>query len=191
MFENFLEHPKREQKNANLLAKYQNDIDKLSEIFTEDDLLHVMTQEQPDGSRKMRPSLASIEIFAPSASTSNQINFFQHTDYLEKWCALQRKEFEILAINIYGRKSIKQNKIPVKTLKEIDVFLEIFLEKASKDSTHPFFSFLNSLNTLVDEKTYQNNDLTIGMERLQCSAIAAPSKTHVKVSLNISPRQIS
>ncbi|WP_185923072.1 hypothetical protein [Hafnia paralvei] len=158
MFENFLEHPKREQKNANLLAKYQNDIDKLSEIFTEDDLLHVMTQEQPDGSRKMRPSLASIEIFAPSASTSNQINFFQHTDYLEKWCALQRKEFEILAINIYGRKSIKQNKIPVKTLKEIDVFLEIFLEKASKDSTHPFFSFLNSLNTLVDEKTYQNNE---------------------------------
>ncbi|MDM2756951.1 hypothetical protein OGY72_24265 [Citrobacter sp. Cpo221] len=158
MFENYLEHPKREQKNANLLAKYQNDIDKLSEIFTEDDLLHLMTQEQPDGTRKMRPSLASIEIFAPSASTSNQINFFQHTDYLEKWCALQRKEFEILAINIYGRISIKQNKIPVKTLKEIDTFLEIFLDKASKDSTHPFFSFLNSLNTLVDEKTYQNNE---------------------------------
>lgn len=44
MFENYLEHPKREQKNANLLAKYQNDIDKLSDIFTEDDLLHLMTQ---------------------------------------------------------------------------------------------------------------------------------------------------
>lgn len=76
MFENYLEHPKREQKNANLLAKYQNDIDKLSDIFTEDDLLHLMTQEQPDGTRKMRPSLSSIEIFSPSALMSNQINFF-------------------------------------------------------------------------------------------------------------------
>lgn len=76
MFENYLEHPDRHPKNAQLLSKYQNDIDKLSEIFTEDDLLHLMTQEQPDGTRKMRPSLASVEIFAPSASTSNQINFF-------------------------------------------------------------------------------------------------------------------
>jgi hypothetical protein len=124
MFENYFDHPKREQKNAKLLAKYQNDIDKLSEIFTEDDLLHLMTQEQPDGTRKMRPSLASIEIFAPSALLSNYINFFQYTDYLEKWCVLQRKEFEVLAINIYGHNSIKQNKIPDKILKEIDAFLE-------------------------------------------------------------------
>ncbi len=157
MFENYLEHPKREQKNANLLAKYQNDIDKLSDIFTEDDLLHLMTQEQPDGTRKMRPSLSSIEIFSPSALMSNQINFFQHTDYLEKWCALQRKEYEILAINIYGRKSIKQNKIPAKTLKEIDEFLEIFIDKASKDPTHPILTLLNILDTLADENTYQNN----------------------------------
>lgn len=64
------------KKNADLLAKYQKDIDKLSEIFTEDDLLHLMTQEQPDGTRKMRPSLAAIEIFAPSALLSNYINFF-------------------------------------------------------------------------------------------------------------------
>ena len=159
MFEDYLEHPDRHPKNAQLLAKYQNDIDKLSEIFTEDDLLHLMTQEQPDGIRKMRPSLASIEIFAISASMSNQINFFQNTDYLEKWCALQCKEFEVLAINIYGRTSIKQNKIPDKTLKEIDVFLEILLDKASKDSTHPFSTFLTTLNTLVDEKTYQNSEL--------------------------------
>ena len=91
MFENYLEHPDRHPKNAQLLAKYQNDIEKLSEIFTEGDLLHLMTQEQPDGTRKMRPSLASIEIFAPSALLSNYINFFQYTDYLEKWCKLQRK----------------------------------------------------------------------------------------------------
>lgn len=63
MFENYLDHPKREQKNAQLLSKYQNDIDELSEIFSEVDLLHLMTHEQPDGSRKMLPSLKSIEIF--------------------------------------------------------------------------------------------------------------------------------
>jgi hypothetical protein len=58
--------------------------------FSQDDLLHLMTQEQPDGTRKMRPSLSSIEIFSPSALMSNQINFFQHTDYLEKWCIQQQ-----------------------------------------------------------------------------------------------------
>ncbi|WP_449576053.1 hypothetical protein [Lelliottia nimipressuralis] len=161
MFENYPEPPKREQQNAKLLAKYQNDIDKLSEIFTEDDLLHLMTQEQPDGTRKMRPSLASIEIFAPSALLSNYINFFQHTDYLEKWCELQRKEFDVLAINIYGHNSIKQNRIPVNALKEIDAFLEQLLNKASNDPKHPILTFLNILDTLADEKTYQNNKLYI------------------------------
>ncbi|EJK1282059.1 hypothetical protein NK042_004146, partial [Escherichia coli] len=157
MFEKYLEHPKREQKNADLLAKYQKDIDKLSEIFTEDDLLHLMTQEQPDGTRKMRPSLAAIEIFAPSALLSNYINFFQYTDYLEKWCVLQREEFKVLAINIYGHNSNKQNKIPDKTLKEIDAFLKSLLNKAPNDPTHPIFTLLNILDTLVDEKTYQSN----------------------------------
>lgn len=157
MFESFLEHPKREQKNADLLAKYQKDIDKLSEIFTEDDLLHLMTQEQPDGTRKMRLSLAAIEIFAPSALLSNYINFFQYTDYLEKWCLLQCEEFKVLAINIYGHNSNKQNKIPDKTLKEIDAFLKNLLNKAPNDPTHPIFTLLNILDTLVDEKTYQSN----------------------------------
>lgn len=157
MFENYPKPPKREQKNADLLAKYQKDIDKLSEIFTEDDLLHLMTQEQPDGTRKMRPSLAAIEIFAPSALLSNYINFFQYTDYLEKWCVLQREEFKVLAINIYGHDSIKQNKIPDKTLKEIDAFLKNLLNKAPNDPTHPIFTLLNILDTLVDEKTYQSN----------------------------------
>lgn len=32
MFENYLEHPDRHPKNAQLLSKYQNDIDKLSEF---------------------------------------------------------------------------------------------------------------------------------------------------------------
>ena len=157
MFENYPKPPKREQKNADLLAKYQKDIDKLSEIFTEDDLLHLMTQEQPDGTRKMRPSLAAIEIFAPSALLSNYINFFQYTDYLEKWCVLQREEFKVLAINIYGHNSNKQNKIPDKTLKEIDAFLKSLLNKAPNDPTHPIFTLLNILDTLVDEKTYQSN----------------------------------
>ena len=157
MFENYLDHPKREQKNVKLLAKYQPDIDKLSEIFTEVDLLHLMTQEQPDGTRKMRPSLASIEIFAPSALLSNYINFFQYTDYLEKWCVLQCEEFKVLAINIYGHNSIKQNKIPNKTLKEIDAFLKNLLNNAPNDPTHPTFTLLNILDTLVDEKTYQSN----------------------------------
>ncbi|EPB0055122.1 hypothetical protein AT489_000631 [Escherichia coli] len=157
MFENYPKPPKREQKNADLLAKYQKDIDKLSEIFTEDDLLHLMTQEQPDGTRKMRPSLAAIEIFAPSALLSNYINFFQYTDYLEKWCVLQREEFRVLAINIYGHNSNKQNKIPDKTLKEIDAFLKSLLNKAPNDPTHPIFTLLNILDTLVDEKTYQSN----------------------------------
>lgn len=157
MFENYPKPPKREQKNADLLAKYQKDIDKLSEILTEDDLLHLITQEQPDGTRKMRPSLAAIEIFAPSALLSNYINFFQYTDYLEKWCVLQCEEFKVLAINIYGHDSIKQNKIPDKTLKEIDAFLKNLLNKAPNDPTHPIFTLLNILNTLVDEKTYQSN----------------------------------
>ncbi|HCT7649817.1 TPA: hypothetical protein OUI81_002157 [Escherichia coli] len=157
MFENYPKPPKREQKNADLLAKYQKDIDKLSEIFTEDDLLHLMTQKQPDGTRKMRPSLAAIEIFAPSALLSNYINFFQYTDYLEKWCVLQREEFKVLAINIYGHNSNKQNKIPDKTLKEIDAFLKSLLNKAPNDPTHPIFTLLNILDTLVDEKTYQSN----------------------------------
>ncbi|MGX4905659.1 hypothetical protein [Enterobacter cloacae] len=157
MFENYPKPPKREQKNADLLAKYQKDIDKLSEIFTEDDLLHLMTQEQPDGTRKMRPSLAAIEIFAPSALLSNYIIFFQYTDYLEKWCVLQREEFKVLAINIYGHNSNKQNKIPDKTLKEIDAFLKSLLNKAPNDPTHPIFTLLNILDTLVDEKTYQSN----------------------------------
>ncbi|HFZ2384509.1 TPA: hypothetical protein ACIJ1T_004691 [Citrobacter freundii] len=157
MFENYPKPPKREQKNADLLAKYQKDIDKLSEIFTEDDLLHLMTQEQPDGTRKMRPSLAAIEIFAPSALLSNYINFFQYTDYLEKWCVLQREEFKVLAINIYGHNSNKQNKIPDKTLKEIDAFLKSLLNRAPNDPTHPIFTLLNILDTLVDEKTYQSN----------------------------------
>lgn len=157
MFENYPKPPKREQKNADLLAKYQKDIDKLSEIFTEDDLLHLMTQEQPDGTRKMRPSLAAIEIFAPSALLSNYINFFQYTDYLEKWCVLQREEFKVLAINIYGHNSNKQNKIPDKTLEEIDAFLKSLLNKAPNDPTHPIFTLLNILDTLVDEKTYQSN----------------------------------
>ena len=157
MVENYPKPLKREQKNADLLAKYQKDIDKLSEIFTEDDLLHLMTQEQPDGTRKMRPSLAAIEIFAPSALLSNYINFFQYTDYLEKWCVLQCEEFKVLAINIYGHDSIKQNKIPDKTLKEIDAFLKNLLNKAPNDPTHPIFTLLNILDTLVDEKTYQSN----------------------------------
>lgn len=157
MFENYLDHPKREQKNAQLLSKYQNDIDKLSEIFSEADLLHLMTHEQPDGSRKMLPSLKSIEIFAPSALMSSQINFFQHTDYLEKWCELQCKEFNVLVINIYGLKSIKQNRIPGNVLKEADTFLEQLLNKAINDPTHPILTLLNILDTLVDVKTYQNN----------------------------------
>lgn len=157
MFENYPKPPKREQKNADLLAKNQKDIDKLSEIFTEADLLHLMTQEQPDGTRKMRASLAAIEIFAPSALLSNYINFFQYTDYLEKWCALQRKEFEILAINIYGLKSIKQNRIPRNILEEADAFLEQLLNKATNDPTHPILALLNILDTLADENTYQKN----------------------------------
>lgn len=157
MFENYLEHPDRHPKNAQLLAKYQNDIEKLSEIFTEGDLLHLMTQEQPDGTRKMRPSLASIEIFAPSALLSNYINFFQYTDYLEKWCKLQRKEFDVLTINIYGLNSIKQNRIPGNVLKEADAFLEELLNKATDEPTNPILTLLNILDTLVDEKTYQSN----------------------------------
>ncbi|OAT18981.1 hypothetical protein M979_1805 [Buttiauxella noackiae ATCC 51607] len=157
MFENYLEHPDRHPKNAQLLAKYQPDIDKLSEIFTEDDLLYLMTQEQPDGTRKMRPSLASIEIFAPSALLSNYINFFQYTDYLEKWCKLQRKEFDVLTINIYGLNSIKQNRIPGNVLKEVDAFMEELLNKATDEPTNPILTLLNILDTLADEKTYQNN----------------------------------
>ena len=44
MFEAYLGNPKRNIKNAHILEKYQADIDALSTMFSEDDLLSLMTQ---------------------------------------------------------------------------------------------------------------------------------------------------
>ena len=124
MFETYLDLSNRNAKNARLLANYQPDIDALSDLFSETDLLNLMLITDSNGDIWMKPSSDIINVINSSAIMSNQINFFQDTTVLKKWCELQSKEFSRLAIEIYAHKVKRQNKIPKHVIDKLDVFIK-------------------------------------------------------------------
>ncbi|MBU2671656.1 hypothetical protein I5654_03020 [Hafnia paralvei] len=124
MFETYLDLPNRSAKNARLLANYQPDIDALSDLFSETELLNLMLITDSNGDIWMKPSSEIINIISPSAAMSNQIIIFQDTSVLKKWCELQSKEFYRLAIEIYAHKVKRQNKIPEHVIEKLDLFIK-------------------------------------------------------------------
>ncbi|EOE4572310.1 hypothetical protein ACKC5U_005359, partial [Klebsiella quasipneumoniae] len=86
-------NPKRNIKNAHILEKYQADIDALSTMFSEDDLLSLMTQAGPGNAVFMKSARGVLYVLPSSGVNSNQINFFQDTSHWYKWRELQQQEF--------------------------------------------------------------------------------------------------
>ncbi|HDV3582839.1 TPA: hypothetical protein RH187_003770, partial [Escherichia coli] len=111
MFEAYLGNPKRNIKNAHILEKYQADIDALSTMFSEDDLLSLMTRAGPGNAVFMKSAREVLYVLPSSGVNSNQINFFQDTSYWYKWRELQQQEFHRAAVLIY-KNSSRKNKIP-------------------------------------------------------------------------------
>lgn len=156
MFETYLDLPNRNAKNARLLANYQPDIDALSERFSETDLLNLMLITDSNGDIWMKPSSDIINVIHSSARMSNQINFFQDTTVLKKWCELQSKEFSRLAIEIYAHKSTRQNKIPQHVIDKLDVFIKNefrYVENYDHPLLMPFMELLADMVTPAKFRT--------------------------------------
>lgn len=124
MFEKYQDLPSqpRSAKNIELLKKYQEDIDKLSGIFSEDDLFDLCTSINNRGDVRMK----SVKSFNPLGSAvldANQINLFQDVALLKQWIKQQKDEYKLLNIKIYAPIS-RQNKVPSTELTTIDNFIK-------------------------------------------------------------------
>lgn len=71
--------------NLTKLNQYQKDIDHLSKLFSEQQLLELMTTTESDQILQMKPAVDILHVLSPSASTAKHINFFQHVPVLEQW----------------------------------------------------------------------------------------------------------
>lgn len=155
MFETYLNLTNRNAKNARLLTKYQPDIDALSAHFSEADLLGLMLITDSNGITWMKPASGIVNVISPTAAKSNQINFFQNTAVLKKWCALQSEEFRQLAIKIYARKTARQNKIPEKITEQLDLFIKTQLDNAETGTLPLLKPFLKILAKMLIKKTFR------------------------------------
>ena len=158
MFETYLDLPNRNAKNARLLANYQPDIDALSDLFSETDLLNLMLITDSNGDIWMKPSSDIINVINSSAIMSNQINFFQDTTVLKKWCELQSKEFSRLAIEIYAHKVKRQNKIPKHVIDKLDLFIANEFRYVEVNGHPLLMPFMELLADMVTPATFSTLD---------------------------------
>ncbi len=85
MFEKMKNNVTRIPGNLTKLNQYQKDIDHLSKLFSEQQLLELMTTTESDQILQMKPAVDILHVLSPSASTAKHINFFQHVPVLEQW----------------------------------------------------------------------------------------------------------
>lgn len=98
MFEQMKNNVTRVPGNLTKLNQYQKDIDQVSKLFPEKELLDLMTITKPDQTLQMKPAVNCLHVISPAASMANQINLFQHPSLLQKWLEMECSEFAQLAI---------------------------------------------------------------------------------------------
>ncbi|EON2767270.1 hypothetical protein ACLKQ9_004174 [Escherichia coli] len=76
MFEKMKNNVTRMPGNLTKLNQYQKDIDHLSKLFSEQQLLELMTTTESDQILQMKPAVDILHVLSPSASTAKHINFF-------------------------------------------------------------------------------------------------------------------
>ena len=103
MFEKMKNNVTRIPGNLTKLNQYQKDIDHLSKLFFEQQLLELMTTTESDQILQMKPAVDILHVLSPSASTAKHINFFQHVPVLEQWLKKECTAFNLLAV--YGNDS--------------------------------------------------------------------------------------
>ncbi|EHP0861471.1 hypothetical protein KNZ39_003023 [Escherichia coli] len=158
MFENYLPYPDRHSKNALLLKKYQPDIDKLSAVFSEDELINLMTETDENGVTQMRVADRIIDLLPKSMVHSNQLNLLQNIFFYEKWCKLQISEFYQLAVKIYANGENKhQNKIPSSVEDELDTFIHKEIESFRQQKHKLLSPFLKVIYDMFDGAVFETN----------------------------------
>lgn len=156
MFEAYLGNPKRNIKNAHILEKYQADIDALSTMFSEDDLLSLMTRAGPGNAVFMKSAREVLYVLPSSGVNSNQINFFQDTSYWYKWRELQQQEFHRAAVLIY-KNSSRKNKIPQAIIEQLDKFILQEIGNAGRCKKGILSLFLHSfLDNMYHSEKFMN-----------------------------------
>lgn len=155
MFEQMKNSVTRAPGNSKKIDQYKKDIDQLSELFTEQQLLNLMTITQPNQTLKMKPAINCLHVISPSTSTANQINLFQHVPLLQKWLAKECSEFNQLAIFFYAQQS-RKNVIPEKIRMRIESFIDGEIESAvNGDSNLRLLAdFINTLEEMCNSLTF-------------------------------------
>lgn len=107
MFEKMKNNVTRMPGNLTKLNQYQKDIDHLSKLFSEQQLLELMTTTESDQILQMKPAVDILHVLSLSASTAKHINFFQHVPVLEQWLKKECTAFNLLAVHFYSQQSRK------------------------------------------------------------------------------------
>ncbi|MFV4847303.1 hypothetical protein ACNJKD_13465 [Edwardsiella tarda] len=155
MFEQMKNNVTRVPGNLTKLNQLQKDIDHLSKLFTEQELLDLMTITKPDQTLQMKPSVDLLHVISSSASTANQKNLFQHLPLLQKWLATECSEFNQLAIFFYAQQS-RKNVIPEKIRMRIESFIDGEIESAVNGNSDLklLADFINILEKMCHSLTF-------------------------------------
>ncbi|BBE77004.1 MULTISPECIES: hypothetical protein [Phytobacter] len=155
MFEQMKNNVTRVPGNLTKLNQYQKDIDQVSKLFPEKELLDLMTITKPDQTLQMKPAVNCLHVISPAASMANQINLFQHPSLLQKWLEMECSEFAQLAIFFYAQQS-RKNVIPEKIRMQMASFIENELASAvNGDSNLKLLAdFINTLEEMCHSLTF-------------------------------------
>lgn len=155
MFEKMKNNVIRMPGNLTKLNQYQKDIDHLSKLFSEQQLLELMTTTESDQILQMKPAVDILHVLSPSASTAKHINFFQHVPVLEQWLKKECTAFNLLAVYFYSQQS-RKNVIPKKIRMLLDAFIETELSSAVNGNNNAklLSSFLNTLDKMCNTLTF-------------------------------------
>ncbi|HCI5439538.1 TPA: hypothetical protein NPM40_004741, partial [Enterobacter roggenkampii] len=155
MFEKMKNNVTRVPGNLKKLNQYQKDIDHLSKLFSEQQLLELMTTTESDQILQMKPAVDILHVLSPSASTAKHINFFQHVPVLEQWLKNECTAFNLLAVHFYSQQS-RKNVIPKEICMLLDAFIETELLSAvnGNNNAELLSCFLNTLDKMCNTLTF-------------------------------------
>ena len=161
MFEKMKNNVPRVPGNLKKLNQYQKDIDHLSKLFSEQQLLELMTTTESDQILQMKPAVDILHVLSPSASTAKHINFFQHVPVLEQWLKKECTAFNLLAVHFYSQQS-RKNVIPKKIRMLLDAFIETELSSAvnGNNNAELLSCFQNTLDKMCNTLTFIDHTVT-------------------------------
>ncbi|EGB0163823.1 hypothetical protein H0481_09170 [Escherichia coli] len=161
MFEKMKNNVTRIPGNLTKLNQYQKDIDHLSKLFSEQQLLELMTTTESDQILQMKPAVDILHVLSPSASTAKHINFFQHVPVLEQWLKKECTAFNLLAVHFYSQQS-RKNVIPKEICMLLDAFIKTELSSAvnGNNNAELLSCFQNTLDKMCNTLTFIDHTVT-------------------------------